>query len=89
MPKSQSKPAPKIIVRRGGVTGIAIGLLALLVCELPIVFALIGLGGLSASALKFRPPPLVELGAIILFITGTAILLAPQIKRLLNRKKKR
>ncbi len=89
MTKTQPKALSDKKLKRGGMTGIAIGVLALLACELPIIFAVIGLGGLSASALTFRPPPIVELIAIILFILGALALIIPFVRRKLKKRKTR
>ncbi len=68
-------------------TGITIGILALVACELPIILAVVGLGGLSAGAMAFRPPEIVELIAIILFVIGAGLLLFLLVKRTLKRRK--
>ena len=57
-------------------SGIALGALALLACELPIILVAIGLGGLSISAMALRPPPLVENIAIGLALIGSLFLTA-------------
>ncbi|MEE9315116.1 MAG: hypothetical protein V3V02_10750 [Rhizobiaceae bacterium] len=89
MTKTQPKTLPDKKLKRSGMTGIAIGVLALLVCELPIILAVIGFGGLSAGALAFRPPPIVELIAVILFILGVLVLLTPMVRRKLKQLKTR
>lgn len=53
-------------VKRLGTTGIAIGALSVLACELPIVLALVGLGGLSSAASAFSLPPIIEMIGITL-----------------------
>jgi len=57
-------------VKRLGMTGIAIGVLSILACELPIVLALVGLGGLSSAASIFSLPPMVEMMGITLGLLG-------------------
>ena len=65
----------KKYIKRSSISGIAIGIMALLACEIPFVLAFIGLGGLSASAYAFRPGPLVEMIAIGLVVTGIIALI--------------
>lgn len=60
--------------KRTGCTGLAIGGLAIIACELPILLAALGLGGLSAGALAFRPPPIVEKVAVIIGLLGAVLL---------------
>ena len=57
-------------------SGIALGALALLACELPIILVAIGLGGLGTSAMALRPLPLVENIAIGLALIGSLFLTA-------------
>ena len=68
-------------LRRTGVLGLATGALALLACELPIVLALIGFGGLSTAAAALKPPFFVELAAVVLGATGIILLIALAIRR--------
>ncbi len=72
---------------RGGVAGIAAGALALLACELPIVLALIGLGGFSTAAAALKPPFFVELGGIVLGGAGLVVLVALVIRRVWIQRK--
>ncbi len=73
-------------MKRGGVTGIAIGALALLACELPIILAVIGFGGLGAVINAFRPPPVVELIGVMFLIAGIGILAVLLAKRMIKKK---
>jgi len=57
-------------VKRFGTTGIAIGVLSVLACELPIVLAVVGLGGLSSAASVFSLPPMIEMIGITLGLLG-------------------
>jgi hypothetical protein len=74
-------------LKRTGITGIAAGVLALLACEIPIILAVLGLGGLSAGAAAFRPPPMVELAAIIVMVVGTLLLAVALTRRLRQRRR--
>ena len=61
-------------VKRLGTTGIAIGALSVLACELPIVLALVGLGGLSSAASVFSLPPMIEMIGITLGLLGLLLM---------------
>ena len=61
--------------KRLGTTGLAIGLLSILACELPILLALLGFTGLSAVASTYTLPPAVEMVGITLGGIGLALLL--------------
>ena len=76
-------------LKRGGVAGIAIGILALLACELPIILAFVGLGGLSAGVMAFRPPEIVEIAAMVIFVIGASLLVYVFAKRLKRHRKAR
>ncbi len=76
MQKSPRNPTTSRLLKRGGVTGIALGVLAIVACELPIILALIGLGGLSSGASAFLPGQMVELAAIAVFVVGAGVLIA-------------
>lgn len=75
-------------LKRTGLAGIAIGAIALLACEVPIILAVLGLGGLSASAAFFRPPAMVELGAIVIAVVGTFLLMIVFARRLFGRRRR-
>lgn len=80
-------PAPSDTkLKRTGMAGIAASVLALLVCEVPIILAVLGLGGLSAGAAVLRPPPMVELGAIVAMVVGTLLLAVVVARRLRQRR---
>lgn len=87
MPRPKPELASDKKLKRGGVTGITIGLLALIACELPIILAVVGLGGLSAGAIAFRPPEIVEVIAIILFVVGAGMLLFLLARQMLKHRK--
>lgn len=68
-------------LHRTGVTGLAVAALALVTCELPVVLALLGLGGLSAGAAWVRPPAVVELIAVSIAVAAAGLLLAVHLRR--------
>jgi Ca2+/Na+ antiporter len=72
-------------LKRGGFTGILIGLLAILACELPMILAVVGLGGLSSAAVLLRPHPIVEMVALALLAMGVLMLLLFLYRRTLQR----
>ena len=86
MPKTPEHASDKTL-KRGGLSGIVIGVLALVACELPIILAFAGLGGLSAGATALRPPPFVELIASALFVIGVFVLSFLFLKRIRDRRK--
>ncbi len=75
-------------LRRTGFVGIALGVTTILACELPVILALIGLGGLSSAAMAFRPPILVEIVAILLAVVGVGLLIILAVWRLWSRRNK-
>lgn len=68
-------------LRRTGVLGIALGALALIACELPVILAVVGLGGLSAGAMAMRPSAAVEVAGIVLATIGVALLIVRALRR--------
>lgn len=89
MIKTPHKSNSKKLVKRGGITSIVIGAIAILACELPIILALIGLGGYSASAMIFRPTPIVQIVGILLFVVGVGALITHRHMRNKQTKKER
>lgn len=73
-PKAASG-GPNILMRHAGVTGIATGAACLLVCELPVLLAMIGLGGLGAWFAYLQPSPIIEAGASVLIFAGAILYL--------------
>ena len=61
-------------LRKTGFAGIAMGVLALFACELPIILALVGMGAFSATANAYKPPHWIELTGIMAAITGLLLL---------------
>ena len=74
-------------LKRAGTVGIAIGGLAILVCELPIILAVLGLGGLSAGAMALHRP-IIEIVAIIIAIVGAGLLLFVFVRRIITLQKR-
>ncbi|MEM7016692.1 MAG: hypothetical protein AAF512_05040 [Pseudomonadota bacterium] len=57
-------------LRRTSKVSILTGLFALLTCELPLLFAFVGLGSMSSAVAFLRPPPWLELLAVTAIILG-------------------
>ncbi len=76
-------------LKRTGIAGIAIGAAVLLVCELPVILALVGLAGLNAGATMFRPTPIVEAGAVAVTIAGATVLLVILVRRMHSKRKRK
>ncbi len=72
---------------RAGIVGIMIGALAILVCELPIILAVLGLGGFSAGAMALHWP-IIEIIAIIITLVGAVLLLFVLVQRFITLKKR-
>ncbi|MGI9285547.1 MAG: hypothetical protein ACR2P1_09170 [Pseudomonadales bacterium] len=62
-------------LRKGGLTGIALGVVALLACELPVVLTLLGVGTLAASANALKPPFWIEIIGIASAVVGLLMLI--------------
>jgi len=67
-------------MRRTSITGIALGLAALIACELPILLALIGLGSLGAAASILQPPFWIEVASAIVILLGILVLVGLAIR---------
>lgn len=65
----------KTRLKRTGLASLALGALALLACELPLVLAVVGLGSLSAAAKTLEPTQSIELMALVLVCFGSILLL--------------
>lgn len=74
-------------IRRASWTGIAAGVLAILVCELPIILAALGFAGLSAGARNLRLPALAEIIAIAIGLLGVFTLVSFAAVKFVNRQK--
>ena len=68
-------------LRRTGIAGLILGALAIIACELPLLVALIGVGGLSASLAAFKPTAEVETAGIVAGATAAMLLLATALRR--------
>ena len=78
-------PEGKQLIRTG-IVGMAIGGLAILVCELPMILAVLGLGGFAgAMALRW---PIIEIVAIIIAIVGAGLLLFVLVRRIITLQKR-
>lgn len=75
-------------LRKSGLTGILLGVVALLACELPLVLTLTGLGTLSASASALRPPFWIEAIGIAAAVVGLLMLFVLVIRRWRNRNER-
>lgn len=82
-PRAQDKG-----LRRVGVTGVVLGMVALITCELPIILAVVGLSGLSAGATAFALPPMVEKAGFALGVIGAVLLISLAVRSLWRRRGK-
>ena len=69
-------------LRHTGLAGIGIGLLTLLACELPIILALAGLGGLSSFVSIFKPGSTLELVGLAIGTSGILLVTFIALKRI-------
>lgn len=83
--KGQPSSSTEMKLRRAGSTGIVIGAVAVVACELPIILAAIGLARLGAGAAWLRPPPVVEMIALALAAFGAVVLAFGIAKRILRK----
>lgn len=74
-------------LKRAGTVGIATGALAILICELPIILAVLGLGGLRAGAMALHWP-IIEIVAIIIAVVGAGLLLFVRVRRIITLQKR-
>lgn len=72
-------------VKRFGTTAFAVGILSVLVCELPILLTLAGLGGLSSAVSTISLPPMVELVGIVVGLLGLSIVVGLVIYRTISK----
>lgn len=73
--------------RRIGISGITLGALMVLACELPILLAVIGFGSLSAAFIAFKPPFIVEMVGIFIAVAGAMLLSGFTLRRVWLKKK--
>ncbi len=81
MTEERSKKNPNKGLRRSSKAGIFAGAAALIACELPLLLAFIGLGGLSSAAVVLRPPPWMEALAVLAITVGVVVLISLAIRR--------
>ena len=74
-------------LRRTGLAGIALGLLTLLLCELPVILAVVGLGGFSAAAARFHLPPAVEMAGFAVGTIGAVVMAGYVVRRVWLKRK--
>lgn len=86
-PKDQHAVASDRTLKRTGLTGIGLGALALIACELPLILAVVGLGSLGASAATFRPSQAVEIAAIGISILGGVTMILVYVRRIMRKRK--
>lgn len=77
----------RTLLSRAGIGGILFGTLAMVACELPVILAAVGLGGLGAAAAVVRPSPFVEKVAVAAALAGFAILVATRVQRARRAKR--
>ena len=65
MPTNNEAQRANKSLRRTDIAGPILGALAIIACELPLLVALIGVGGLSASLAAFKPTAAVETAGIV------------------------
>ena len=75
-------------LKKGGLTGISVGVVALLACELPLVVTSVGLGTLSAGASALRPPFWIEAIGIGAAVVGLLMLIVLVIRRSRSRNER-
>ena len=73
--------------RRAGITGVVVGVLSILACELPIILAVIGLGGLSTASKWLSPPPMVEMIGVVIGLVGLLMLIGLLGYRVLKKQR--
>lgn len=83
----ETSNSPSKRVKRLGTTGIAIGVMSILACEIPFVLALVGLGGLSSAASIFSLPPMVEMIGITLGVLGLFLVVGLLVYRVVSKAK--
>ena len=67
-------------LKRTGLAGILLGMLALVACEIPIVIAFISIGGL-ATASAIAPALPLETGGIVAALAGVGVLVSLKLLR--------
>lgn len=65
-----------------GSLSIGAGVSVFILCELPLLLALVGLAGLGTSTFTVRRPPWVEVAAFLAVVLGIALVARPAIRRI-------
>lgn len=71
--------------RRLGISGVVLGGLALLACELPLILAFIGVSGLGVFATSMVTSPLLAFVGISLLIAGILVWISPSLIRIMSK----
>ncbi len=69
-----------------GITGVFVGALSIIACELPLILALVGLGGLGSTATTWSIDPRLEMAGIGVGIGSLVCMLLIMIYRWRNRR---
>ena len=77
----------KIRMKRIGQTGIAVGVLAVVACELPLLLAVAGLAGFGSGLSVFSLPPVIEMIGITIGFGGIMIIAGLLIRRAICKVK--
>lgn len=80
------RPARGRTLKRSGIAGIALGALALIACEVPLVLAFVGIGGLGAGS-AFGPSGMLEMGGLALAAMGAGLLIMLKIRRVRAKRR--
>lgn len=73
--------------KQTGVAGVLVGMATLVACELPILLALVGFGGLSAGASALKPAPWLELFGAVAGLAGLSVLLGLLVRHFLGTRR--
>lgn len=84
---SGGRSATGSVIKRTGVAGIVLGVMALFACEVPIILAFVGIGGLGAGTAAFAPTSLLEIGGMVLAVLGGTLLMVFKLRRMRSRRR--
>jgi len=62
-------------------------MLALFACEVPIILAFVGFGGLGAGTAALAPTSIFEIGGIVLALRGGTLLMVLKIRRVRSQQR--
>ena len=68
-------------LKRTGYAGITFGLVSLLLCELPLLLAFVGVSSFGIAAMTFQPHPLLEVAGFLAALTGLLLIVAAAVMR--------